>query len=186
MYWKKRNLRKYRKLQKKKAPPQPEKEKKRLEDFKIIQANVAGIGTKKLDYQKLMHDNNVHIALFQETLHRNANIHITGYTAYPCKCTNCRGIITYVRNDVNCEVKDLCHMAQPTDVHHLTVWYGKHKLQLYNIYSPPGKTFNFPDSTTTFNKTVLTGDFNGHSHLWGYKDTNETEKGLSKSVQART
>ena len=100
-YWKRKNLRKFRKLRKKKAPSQPVKERKKLDDFKILQANVAGIGTKKLDYQKLMHDNQVHVALFQETLHRNTNIHVTGYTAYPCKCRNCRGIITYVRNDVN-------------------------------------------------------------------------------------
>ena len=181
-YWKrKKNIRKFRKLrQKKKAPPQPAKERKNLEDFKILQANVAGIGTKKLEYQKLMHDHKVHIALFQETLHKNTNIHITGYTAYPCKCSNCRGIISYVRNDLNCEVKDICRMAQPTDIHQLTVWYGNNKLQLFNIYSPPGKTFNFPVLDTTFVKTVLAGDLNGHSHLWGYRDLNDTGRKIEE------
>ena len=127
-----------------------------------------------------MHDNQVHVALFQETLHRNTNIHVTGYTAYPCKCRNCRGIITYVRNDVNCEVEDLCHMAQPTDMQRISIWYGNNKLQLYNIYSPPGKILNFPVTDTTFHKTVITGDFNGHSRLWGYKDINETGKKIEE------
>ena len=52
-YWTK-NLRKYRKFRKKKkTPPQPQKERKRLEDFKIIQANVSGLSTKKKEYKKI-------------------------------------------------------------------------------------------------------------------------------------
>ena len=180
-YWKRKNLRKFRKLRKKKkATPQQDKERKKLEDFKVIQANVAGIGTKKKEYEKLMHDNQVHLALLQETMHRNTNIHITGYTAYACKCNNCRGIITYVRNDVTCEVKDLSSASQPTDIHQITAWYGNNKLQFFNIYSPPGKPFNFPDTRVTFNKTILTGDFNGHSPLWGYEDTNDTGRRIEE------
>ena len=38
-YWKRKNLRKFRKLRKKKkATPQQDKERKKLEDFKVIQA----------------------------------------------------------------------------------------------------------------------------------------------------
>ena len=181
-YWTK-NFRKFRKFRKKKkATPQQDKERKKLEDFKVIQANVAGIGTKKKEYEKLMHDNQVHLALLQETIHRNTNIHITGYTAYACKCNNCRGIITYVRNDVTCEVKDLSSTSQPTDIHQITAWYGNNKLQFFNIYSPPGKPFNFPDTRVTFNKTILTGDFNGHSPLWGYEDTNDTGRRIEARI----
>ena len=113
-------------------------------------------------------------------MHKNSNFQITGYTAYPCKCTNCRGIISYVRNDLTCDVKDICHMVHPSDIHHLTVWYGNNKIQLYNIYSPPGKVFNFPEMETTFHKTVLSGDFNGHSRLWGYRDTNDTGRKIEE------
>ena len=179
-YWTK-NFRKFRKFRKKKkATPQQDKERKKLEDFKIIKANVAGLGTKKKDYENLMHENQVYLAFLQETLHRNTNIHITGYTAYACKCTNCRGIITYVRNDVTSEVKDLSSSSHPTDIHQITAWYGNNKLQLFNIYSPPGKPFNFPDDRTSFNKTILAGDFNGHSPLWGYEDTNDTGRRIEE------
>ena len=180
-YWTK-NFRKLRKLRKKKKtiPQQDEAERKKLEDFKIIQGNVAGLSTKKNEYAKLMHDNQVHLALLQETLHRNTNIHITGYTAYACKCTNCRGIITYVRNDVTCEVTDQSSIHQPTDIHQVTAWYGNNKLNIFNIYSPPGKPFNFLDSRTTFSKTIITGDFNGHSPLWGYEDTNDTGRRIEE------
>ena len=97
-YWKKKKIRKHRKLKKKKRTSfQSEERKEKLLDFNILQANVCGLDKKKTQLAKIMEERNVHIALFQETLHSSCDVNITGYTAFPCKCQGCRGIITYIR-----------------------------------------------------------------------------------------
>ena len=118
----------------------------------------------------------------QETLHSSCDINITGYTAYPCTCQGCRGIITYIRNDVKGQVEIL--NWQPTDAHKVTVWYGNNKLTIYNIYCPPSSTLNFLEQCTNFKKTVIAGDLNGHSPLWGYADRDNTGKKIEELCQS--
>ena len=191
---KKKNIRKFRKLYrqlkpKKKAPPQNLKTKpseKKLLNFNILQANVCGIDKKKEHLKSIMDKRQVHIALFQETLHFSCATKITGYSEYTCGCKekgrNCRGIITYIRNDIQGEVTQLdCH---PTDTLKATVWIGNHKLNIYNTYCPPGETLNFPETDTTFIKTVIAGDFNGHSPLWGYRDNDDTGRKIEELCQS--
>ena len=181
-YWKKKKIRKNRFKPKKKAPPQTQQKQKKLLDFNIFQANVSGISKKREHLKSIMDKKNVHIALLQETQHWSCEITIQGYTEYPCKCKEkgqkCRGIITYIRNDIQGEVSHLdCH---PTDTLKSTIWHGNQKLTVYNIYCPPRDTFKFNDPTTTFSKTVIAGDFNGHSPLWGYVDTDNTGKKIEE------
>ena len=45
-------------------------------------------------------------------------------------------------------------------------------MKIFNIYSPPKETFTFSAQETIFKNTILVGDFNGHSPLWGYSDYN--------------
>ena len=132
-YWKKKKFRKQRKWKKKKkrTPSQTGKKLGKCLDLNIVQANVCGIDKKKVQIEKLLNEKSVHIAVLQETLHSKCNIHITGYTAYPCKCQGCQGIITYVRNDIQAEVELL--KWHPTDAHKVTLWYGNHKLTIFNI-----------------------------------------------------
>ena len=82
----------------------------------ILQANLCGLSNKTVELAELLSSKKIHVALLQETLHRakNANTHITGYTFYGCECTNCRGIATYVRNDVYGTAESI-KSTQPTD-----------------------------------------------------------------------
>ena len=195
-HWKKKkNIRKFRKLYRqlnprKKASPQKEnlskQSEKKLLNFNILQANVCGIDRKKEHLKTIMDKSQVHIALFQETLHFSCATNIPGYTEYTCRCKakgrKCRGIITYIRNDVQGEATHLdCH---PTDTIKATVWYGHHKLNVYNTYCPPGESLNFPETDTTFNKTVIAGDFNGHNPLWGYTDYDDTGRKIEELCQS--
>ena len=91
--------------------------------------------------------------------------------AYPCKCDKCRGIITYIRNDVQGDVTP-CTADSPNDILLATIWFGDRKVKVYNIYSPPKETFTFSATETIFKNTILFGDFNAHSPLWGYSDYN--------------
>ena len=179
-YWKKKkNIRKYKILKsKKKTAPQNEIKKERLIDLNILQANVCGLDKKKTHLAKLMDDKKVHIALFQETLHSSCNTLITGYTAYPCKCQGCRGIVTYIRNDIQGEVEHL--NWHPTDAQKITLWHGNNKVTIYNLYCPPSSTLSFLDQRTCYKKTVIAGDLNGHSPLWGYADLDNTGKKIEE------
>ena len=183
-YWltkRQRKNRKQRKQGRKESLPQ-EKPKKHT-GFNILQANVEGINKKKTELEKVMNDHQVHIALLQETLHANVDLHITGYTPHPCKCGNCRGIVTYVRNDIQCDVTPLLTDC-PNDILRATVWYGNKKFTIYNIYSPPKETFTFSHTESTFRATVIAGDFNGHSPLWGYTDQNQSGKNIEELCES--
>ena len=151
-------------------------------DFNILQANVCGLDKKKVHLEKLFNDKKVHVAVLQETLHSTCDVNITGYTPYPCSCQGCRGIITYIRNDVQGEVES--QDWHPTDAQKVTLWYGGNKITVFNIYCPPSTTLNFLDQTTSFKKTVIAGDLNGHSPLWGYTDRDNTGKKIEELCQS--
>ena len=172
-YWlKKKNLRKNRKNMVKPTKCSTQtKDKPKPTTLNIISANVEGLKKKKTELKKLFHDRNIHIALLQETQHKSCDTTITGYTAYSCQCDSCRGILTYIRNDVQGDVTP-CTADSPNDILLATVWFGERKLKVYNIYSPPKETFTFSSQEIIYKNTVLAGDFNGHSPLWGYTDNN--------------
>ncbi|GFS03200.1 RNA-directed DNA polymerase from mobile element jockey [Elysia marginata] len=103
---------------------------------------------------------------------------MTGYTPHPCKCKNCQGVVTYIRNDKHGEVK-ANSVARPTDILEATVWFQDRKYTILNIYNPPANNYNPARlNDTEFYQTILAGDFNGHSPLWGYKDHNKTSEAL--------
>ena len=132
VYWlKKKNTRKYRKNKMKKTTPQKQT-KKENPTFNVFQANVSGLNRKQTDLQKLFHDHNVHVALLQEAQHKSCNTNISGYTPYTCNCENCRGIVTYVRNDLQCNVTEHTEDS-PNDILLATVWFGLRKFKIYNI-----------------------------------------------------
>ena len=146
----------------------------------IFQLNICGLNKKKTELEKVLNDRKVHIALLQETLHNNADLHITGYTSYACKCTNCRGIVTYIRNDLTAEVQHQTSNTK-TDIQKCTVWRDNKKYKIYNVYSPPLEECRIDDlQDNIYQNTIVAGDFNGHSPLWGYTDTNNTGKYLEE------
>ena len=78
---------------------------------------------------KMLDDYNIHVALLQETLLPKHNINTPGYTPTKCECTNCQGIMTLVRNDVQAEVKNT--PIEDIDVQKIDVWLDKKKV--YNL-----------------------------------------------------
>ena len=140
----------------------------------IIQFNICGLSNKKVELAQLLNSKNIHVALIQETLHRNTDPHITGYTHYPCKCTGCRGIITYIRNDQYGKV-DFLTNAHPVELQKISITHNNKQFTIFNIYNPPQNEFSCEYLTQTeFHRTILAGDFNGHSPRWGYDRNNKT------------
>ena len=111
----------------------------------ILQSNMNGLSNKKTELARYMDQNDVHIALLQETMGHNIDPHISDYTPYPCKCpTACQGVLTYIRNDVHGKVENITN-CQPTDIQKATIWLSGCKYTIYNIYSPSDSkcTFSF-------------------------------------------
>ena len=149
-------------------------------DLNLLQLNICGLKRKKTELAKILSEKNVHVALLQETQHQSIDLQITGYTSYACTCTDCRGIVTYVRNDLTAEVTHL-PANSPTDIQKCTLWLRGKKYKIYNVYSPPKTTCRIDDlQDTIYHNTILAGDFNGHSPLWGYRDTDDTGRYLEE------
>ena len=150
---------------------------KRLsKSINIVHVNICGgLMQKKIVLANLFKTQMIHVALLQETQHKqDMDLHISGYTAYPCECAGCQGIITYIRNDIDGDVTHLTR-AQPTDVQKVTIWHSEKKYTLFHVYNPPKENLNLPDiQETVYHNTILAGDFNGHSPQWGYPCFNRT------------
>lgn len=150
---------------------------KQKKTINIFQANICGgLHIKKIELAKLFQKERIHVAMLQEARHKGVNYDITGYTAYPCECKECLGIITYIRNDITGDVSPVT-IAHPTDVQKVTIWYAEKKYDLYNVYNSPKYDCKLPNlQDSIYIRTIIAGDFNGHSPLWGYTDHNNTGK----------
>ena len=155
---------------------------KQHNNLNIIQVNISGISNKKTTLAHLFSEKNIHVALVQESQHQNTDPYISNYTHYTCDHDrqNCQGIITYIRNDVTGTV-DKIDSDRPTDFHKVTIWHQNCKYTIYNIYNPPWNNCAFtPLTNTIFQNTIVAGDFNGHSPMWGYSDENKTGKAIEE------
>ena len=85
----------------------------KMATLNILQANMSELQNKTTELSKVLHDRDIHVALLQETTLPLREISTpTGYTTYPCKCENCRGIMTLIRADIqatvhNCPIGDI-------------------------------------------------------------------------------
>ena len=152
------------------------KKKRKANTLNILQFNASGIMPKKLEFAHVLDKQKIHIAMIQESdLGNDADIKISNYTETACSCQSCRGTITYIRNDIVGQTENLDH--SPTCIQKSTIWHSDEKFSIYNIYSPPLTNIKLPASVTesgVLKKTILAGDFNGHSPQWGYNDYNTT------------
>ena len=156
------------------------KRKRKQETLNILQYNACGIGPKKFELAHILDKHKIHVALIQETdLGKNDSTFISNYTATNCSCQTCRGTTTYIRNDVTGQTENLD--LNPTCMQLSTIWHSNEKFSIFNVYNPPVKEIRLPSSvidSCILKKTVLAGDFNGHSPLWGYRDLNKTGKAV--------
>ena len=151
----------------------------------VLQLNISSIQNKKMELAKMLSDSRIHVALLQETqLPKRIEFHLTGYTMYHCKCTKCQGIATLIRNDITAEVSHP-ETDDETDMQEVKVQQSNGTTYtIYNVYCPPRNTLqlNFPNAD--YKNTIFAGDFNGHSPLWGYSDTDTTGTVLEELLRS--
>ena len=151
-------------------------QKENSETLNILQFNISGFSTKKTELSHFLHKHQIHIALIQETEKgKDTDLHLPGYTYEHCKCEKCQGIVTFIRNDITGSTENLSDCRHHTDVQKSTIWHLNRKYYIYNIYNPPDNDLILPNSIerADFHNTILAGDFNGHSPLWGYNSHNK-------------
>ena len=168
------------------ATPTQQTHQKQRSNLNILQINIDGISNKKIILAHLFSQKDIHVALVQETQHQNTDPHISNYTYTSCDHDrpNCRGIITYIRNDINATVEKI-ETDRPTDFHKISIWHCESKYTIFNIYNPPWNNCSFtPLADTVYAKTIVAGDFNGHSPLWGYNDHNKTGTVIEELCQS--
>ena len=101
----------------------------------IFQANMSGLQNKTTELTKVLHDNQVHIALLQETILPDREISIPkNFVSYKCECDKCQGIMTLIRTDVQATVRNT--PIEDVDIQEIEVWMGNEKFQVYNFYCP--------------------------------------------------
>ena len=147
-----------------------------------MQVNVDGISNRKTELSHILSKKDIHVALIQESQHQSTDPQISNYTHTGCTHSGdeCQGMITYLRNDVTGIVEQI-ETDRPTDIHKITVWREGSKFTLYNVYNPPRNDFTFKSiPASIFQKTIVAGDFNGHSPRWGYMDSNRTGRAIEE------
>ena len=146
-------------------------------DLNILQINVDGLQHKSTELNKTLTDNNVHIALLQETVLPKHKVSTPGYTQVLCECQQrCRGVMTLIRNDVQAETTNV--PVGDVDVQKTKVWLGKNLYSIFNIYCPPASLVDIPFQDINFKKTLIAGDFNATTPLLGYNQYNKRGREL--------
>merc|ERR1711911_287680 len=75
--------------------------------LKIIQVNMQGLQNKTTELSKVLHDNEIDIALLQETILPERDISLPkGYFPYKRSCENCQGLMTLIRTEIQATVKN--------------------------------------------------------------------------------
>ena len=113
------------------SPPAP-RDKLARWDFNVLQVNLSGFQNKQVELMKMLKDNNINIALIQETiLPDKMTIVATGYTAYKCNCNKCQGIMTLVRNDTQAVVENT--PSGDVDIQKVTTWINNIAFVFLNV-----------------------------------------------------
>ena len=138
-----------------------------MENFKIISFNTEGISPSKVELiSKLQPD----ILCLQET-HKNERppnipgMHLIVYHKSPIY-----GSAIYAKEKSHIMSSDKIDKVSEDDMEVLLV--ETIKVTIIAVYKPPATPFKWPQTLTQNKPTVIIGDFNSHSTLWGYKENN--------------
>ena len=142
--------------------------KPKLKRLTVLQLNVNGLAPKALELTKLLHENQVDIALLQETMLRDRKVVIKGYTMYHCTCQGCQGLATLISNSLTARPLTAQCSTGRTDTLTAEVCVDERKIVCINIYNPPKHDISLSVDPPILSNTIIGGDFNAHSPAWGY------------------
>ena len=153
-------------------------------NLKILQWNAGALSqTKKVELARTLNKQKIDVFTIMEANLSNEDVkyyHFNGYTLHILQKYRqiASGILVGVRNDITNTFTEVKHMGTDTDkseIVQVDVWKNEFHYKIYAVYSPPNNKPDFSILNFT-NKTIFLGDFNGHSPIWGYTDTNASGK----------
>ena len=89
----------------------------------------------------------------------------------------------YIKKDLIAEV---CNVSlSPVDWQQIKIFtqHNQRVLTIHHVYNPPTNLLRIPPIDVK-SKTILLGDFNSHSKLWGYKEANPSGKAIEEFIQS--
>ena len=155
-----------------------------LEQLRILQWNAGGLSqSKKTELATVLQRLDVDVFTIMEANLKTDDLQyyqLHGYSLYLMSKHRqvASGILVGVRSHIISdftEIKEMGNTQDKSEIIKLDVWKNTHRYRIYAVYNPPNNKpdFSFLDFT---GKTILLGDFNAHSNLWGYQDTNSAGK----------
>ena len=163
--------------------------------FKILQWNVGGgIAAKKPELEKFLHDENIDVALLQEThLEPTKTFRMKGFNVVRRDRNVARGgrevkgggVMALIKEELQYSEEDEKEVKAPNDATTEAIWLTVHSgrgrnMHLLNAYVPPIRNAEDDQRRQAFDpnfwpkkrRTIICADVNAHSALW----ENQTEE----------
>lgn len=142
-------------------------------DIKILQWNINGFYNNLHELQLLVHQHSPVIIALQETHHQSSNLlKLNGYVSYASICNTNRsgGTAIFLKNNLK------HHIINITQYYVEIVIHLQIKIKLISLYLNPSEPLPLTVLSTMLTcnnqNTIILGDFNAHSRLWGSPNTN--------------
>lgn len=141
--------------------------------LKILQWNLNGFYNNLHELQLLIQNNSPDIIALQETHHGTNSIRLNGYNSILSKNRQSSRSSTalFVKNNLTYSSPTFNNFYTETDI-----GLGS-KVKIISLYLNPSEPLPITELTTIFTnfntRTIILGDFNSHSTLWGSTHTNQ-------------
>ncbi|KAL1446487.1 hypothetical protein WDU94_006586, partial [Cyamophila willieti] len=144
----------------------------------ILQGNAGGLtASKRIELDKTLADNDIDMFCIMEAnlTHDSLNFIIPGYTLHllPKFRQIASGILVGVKSVLMSTfiiIKEM-NNGDKIKITKTDVWKNNEHYKIYSCYNPPTNTPNLSQINIE-TKTIVIGDFNAHSPMWGYLDQN--------------
>lgn len=152
------------------------KQNKLNKSVSVLQWNCNGVLQRQTELKNhlITNNNKYDVICLQETfLKPGKNFTVSGYNSIRLDRTdeNKGGVLTLVRDNIN-----YTQVNNNTDMEYIVVNINlnQSQLKIVNIYIPPGKDMDKNDLSTMFGpQTLIIGDLNAKSKIWGSPVTDE-------------
>lgn len=141
----------------------------------IIQWNCQSLRPKTVCLESLLNIYKVHVCILSETwLERNSSFRISGYNTYRLdRSDGYGGVAMLIHRSVKAASYPVVINNSGIEILHVKVYNCQYIENIFSVYCPSSISTSQNDWDDLFslcnNKTVISGDFNGHHSDWSYK-----------------
>ena len=155
-------------------------------ELKILQINIRSLRSNSDLLQCFLNDNNIDIAILNETwLQNGTEHHIQNYKGiYKNRDDGYGGVGFLIKNKINIKQQELNFTLETIEAIQIQLNIGNEVWHLMGFYNPPNNNTvaqtndlrKILNKAENMGKTIIAGDINAHSFLWGEKNYHKGEK----------